>query len=272
MTLDPDVAYWSEMAEARAIADLFAAAAEQPGNPTAAACAAPGDGAAFALGAVDIAFFNRVVGVGVARRAIESDVDAVVAFFDGHGRSVSAAQLAHHATPPDLVRWFEGRGYTPSRNWVKMWHALEDLPTAVTDFRIELVGPEWADDFARIGMVEAYGFPPETGPLASSAVGRPGWRHYLGFADETPVSAAAMWTGADVAWLGFGATTEAFRGRGGQSAMFARRLRDAREAGCRLAITETGEETPEQPNPSYRNMVRSGFQLAYPRRNWVRQR
>jgi hypothetical protein len=34
---------------------------------------------------------------------------------------------------------------------------------------------------------------------------------------------------------------------------------------------ETGKETPEDPNPSYRNMVRSGFQLAYDRHNWVRR-
>jgi hypothetical protein len=54
--------------------------------------------------------------------------------------------------------------------------------------------------------------------------------------------------------------------------MFAERLRDARDADCRFAITETGEETAEQPNPSHRNMVRAGFQLANGRRNWIRRR
>lgn len=271
MALDQDLVYWAEMAEALAARDLFAAAAELPGNPTGAALAAPGDGVAFALGVVDIGFFNRVVGIGVPSGAVETDVDAVVRFYDRLARHVSAAQLSPHATPPDLVGWFEARGYVPSRTWVKMWHPLAVIPTATTDLRIEVVGPEWADDFARIGMLEAYGFPNETGPIASAAVGRPGWRHYLGFDGERPVSAAAMRIEDGVAWLGFGATSESHRGRGGQSAMFARRLGDARDAGCRLAITETGEETPEMPNPSYRNMVRSGFQLAYPRRNWVRQ-
>ena len=47
--------------------------------------------------------------------------------------------------------------------------------------------------------------------------------------------------------------------------------RDARAQGCRWAITETGEETEEEPvNHSYRNMLRAGFRLAYARRNWVR--
>ena len=85
------------------------------------------------------------------------------------------------------------------------------------------------------------------------------------------MSAGATFVTADVAWLGFGATLESHRGRGGQSAMFARRLADARIAGCRLAITETGEDTPEEPNPSYRNMLRAGFELAYLRPNLVRR-
>ena len=80
-----------------------------------------------------------------------------------------------------------------------------------------------------------------------------------------------MFVTDDVAWLGFGATLEEARGRGGQSAMFATRLADARAQGCRWAVTETGEETEEEPvNHSYRNMLRSGFRLAYARRNWVR--
>lgn len=270
MTLDPDLAYWCEMAEAHACRDLFVAAASAPDDPVRAATASPGGAVAFALGAFDIGFFNRTIGVGVARSAVEADVDEVVRFYDGLERTVSAAQLAPHATPSEVVGWFEARGYVASRWWVKMWHDLASIPDAPTDLRIEVIGRDQADDFARIGLIDAYGFPSELTPIASAAVGRPGWIHYLGFDGETPVSSAAMRIADGVAWLGFGATTEAYRGRGGQSAMFARRLRDARDAGCRFAITETGKETPEMPNPSYRNMIRSGFRLAYPRRNWNR--
>ena len=270
MPLDPDIAYWCEMAEAYAWGEMFAATAAQPGNPVGAHVEAPGGGVAFLLTAVDIGLSNRVLGMGVARRAAESDVDAAVAFFDRHECGVSVAPLSPHATPPDLPVWFETRGYAPSRNWVKVWHSLEDLPSATTDLRIEVVGPEWADDFARISVIEAYGFPPEIAPSASSTMGRTGWRHYLGFDGDTPVSSAAMRIQDGVAWLGFGATTEGYRRRGGQSAMFERRLRDARDAGCRLAMSETGEDSPDDPNPSYHNMLRAGFQLAYARRNWVR--
>jgi len=84
-------------------------------------------------------------------------------------------------------------------------------------------------------------------------------------------SAAALYIADGGGWLGYGSTLEASRGRGWQTAMFLRRLNDARAAGCRMAITETGEETEDDPvNHSYRNMLRTGFRLAYPRRNYVR--
>ena len=120
-------------------------------------------------------------------------------------------------------------------------------------------------------MIEAFGLPPEASVIASAVVGRQGWSHFLAYDGDAAVSAAAMFVTEGVAWLGFGATREAARGRGGQSALFATRLREARDQGCRWAITETGEETPEEPvNHSYRNMLRAGFHLAYARQNWVR--
>ncbi len=271
MSLDPDVAYWAEMGEARAFGDAFDAAAERADDSVGAITATPGGGVAFAFTKLDIPFFNRVIGVGVARPAVESDIDDVVDFFDGAERQVSVAQLSPHVAPAETVGWFEARGYARSRRWVKMWRGLTTVPEATTELRIERIGPVWADEFGRIAVVEAFGFPEMVGPVGGATVGRPGWVHYLGFDGDVPVSAAAMRIEDGVAWFGYGATSPSHRGRGGQSAMFARRLHDAREAGCRLAVVETGEDTPEEPNPSYRNMLRAGFELAYFRHNWVRQ-
>ena len=49
----------------------------------------------------------------------------------------------------------------------------------------------------------------------------------------------------------------------------ARRIEDGRALGCRWFVTETGEDTPERPNPSFRNMLRSGFALGYHRANYM---
>src|SRR5262245_45374817 len=69
MTLDPEVSYWAEMAEAFASGHAIQAGAELPGDPVGAVVARPGDAVAFAFRKLDIPFFNRVVGFGVARTA-----------------------------------------------------------------------------------------------------------------------------------------------------------------------------------------------------------
>jgi hypothetical protein len=69
--------------------------------------------------------------------------------------------------------------------------------------------------------------------------------------------------------LGNMGTLKNYRGRGAQGALFARCIQDGRVLGVKWFITETGEDSPEDPNPSYHNMVRNGFQLAYLRRNYV---
>jgi hypothetical protein len=107
------------------------------------------------------------------------------------------------------------------------------------------------------------------GPLVSGLLGRPGWHHYAAFDGEQLVAtgAVSIWNGIDM--LGFGATLPSHRGRGAQGALMARRIRDGIALGCRWLTTETGEDTPGQSNPSYRNMLRTGFRLAYVRPNYI---
>ena len=268
--LEPELARWLERSEAFAFADLYAATAALPEDPVGAKVARIGDGVAVAMTAFDIGFFNRAVGIGGDRPITEDHIDAGSRFFVDHGRTQSLFHLPPPLLTPDVQGWLSTRGYAPSRRWVKLWHDLAELPTPSTTLRIERIDASRAAEFGRIA-VETFGMPPAIAPSTASTVGRAGWTHYMGFEGTTPVSIAAMFVTEDAAWLGFGATLEEARGRGGQSAMFATRLADARAQGCRWAVTETGEETEEEPvNHSYRNMLRSGFRLAYARRNWVR--
>jgi GNAT superfamily N-acetyltransferase len=83
-----------------------------------------------------------------------------------------------------------------------------------------------------------------------ATLGRPHWHHYLACDDGIAVSTAALYVDGGVGWLGFGATLPSHRNRGAQSALMARRIRDAADAGCSLVHTETAESTDEVPNPS----------------------
>jgi hypothetical protein len=268
--IDDDVRYWCEMAEAIAGRDLYAAVRERH-EALGAAWVEIGGAFAFALRGIDNPFFNRVLGLGITQPATHDDVAAVDAFYRDLGREWSVVMLPEPTNPPELVEWIEAAGWTRSRRWPKLWRSLDgDLPEPRTDLRIERVGQDRAEDFVRI-VATTFEFAPDVAPFAAAVMGRPGWSHYVGFDGDAAVATGAMFVTEGVAWLGFGATLESHRGRGAQSAMFARRLADARAAGCRLAITETGEDTPEEPNPSYRNMLRAGFEVAYFRPNFVRR-
>jgi ribosomal protein S18 acetylase RimI-like enzyme len=54
-----------------------------------------------------------------------------------------------------------------------------------------------------------------------------------------------------------------------QSALIARRIDDARAMGCRHLSVETAEDNPDKPAPSFHNVTRLGFRIAYYRDNYL---
>jgi hypothetical protein len=220
-----------------------------------------------AIPALDHAFFNRIVGFGVGEPATESMLDEAIAVFQNAGCRNFMAQVSALAQPAQCPEWLAARGFKPSANWAKMYRGNEPAPRIETDLRVEPIGENYAEAFADV-VLATFEMPALLRPLMKGIVGQPGWRHYLAFVGEKPVSVASMFVNGEVGWLGNMGTLKKYRNRGGQGAMFARCIQDGLALGCKWFVTETGEETPDNPNPSYHNMLRSGFQLAYLRRNY----
>ena len=103
----------------------------------------------------------------------------------------------------------------------------------------------------------------------TSLVGRARWQHFVAYDETLPVAAGAIYIHYEIGWLGIGGTLPSHRKRGAQGAIMAERIRAAAQAGCKWVITETGEDLPQHPNPSYRNMLRAGFDLVYKRINYI---
>lgn len=212
---------------------------------------------------------NRVIGLGVHAPASGSDLDHALGRFRTAGVTRYFVHLTPGAEPPTLAGDLEARGLEQyRRSWAKFVWAGGGLPTPHPGLRVSLAGPEHAESFAKI-VASAFGMPPLLEPLLAALVGRERWRIYLCFDGDTPFAAGALFVHDAAAWLGFGATLTSHRGRGGQTAILAQRVRDALALGCRHVVTETGEEVPDQPQISYRNIVRTGFRVHYVRRNYV---
>jgi hypothetical protein len=151
--------------------------------------------------------------------------------------------------------------------WAKFYRSTSDAPLVTSEVEVREVS---ARESALFGdtAVAGFGMPPPMAAWLAQIVGRPHWHAYLASFGDTPAGAAAMYVRDEFAWLGIGATKPDLRKRGSQRALLARRIADAAKFGARHATTETGTPQPGQPAPSYSNILKSGFSVAYVRPNW----
>ena len=259
---ETEVASIVEFTEAAAYADLLRAA------PAAWQCVAEQTAAGWFLLAppLDFLLFNRVIGCGLSAPARQSDVAALVNRYRTAALRNYGVQLSPLARPTDLTHWLREAGLVVRDNWTKVYRAAKAPAAVTTDLRVEAIGLEHATTYATITCA-AYGMPAALQPWIASIVGRPQWHHYLAWDGLEPVAAAALFVLGEVGWLGIAGTLPAERRRGAQGALMARRLLDGITQGCRWFVTETGQDLPERPNPSFHNMLRMGFTVAYQRPN-----
>jgi hypothetical protein len=261
---DLEVARIVEYGEADGFIDMFAAAPPELG------CRIERLGSAIALimPTLPITLFNRVLCLGLDEPVEESTIIDITRLYTQAGVATHAVHLAPIFKPPQLTNWLVKHGYKQADNWVKMIRLPEPSITVLTSLRIERITPDRALDFAQVAA-QSFGMPPFIIPWLAALVGRVGWQHFVAYDDALPVAAGAIYVQDGIGWLGIGGTLPSHRQRGAQGAIMARRIQAAAEAGCKCVITETGEDRPNHPNPSYHNMLRTGFDLAYKRINYV---
>jgi Acetyltransferase (GNAT) domain len=212
--------------------------------------------------------FNRILGLGVEAPADEGTLDAALLQMREAGNRTFFLQLAPMAEPPALLDWLAQRGLERyHRPWAKFWRGADLPPTIISDFAIEEIDASRPGDFAK-PVAAGFGMPPTFQAWLAALPGRSGWRTYVAYDGPTPVAGAALYCRDGTGWLGLGATDRAYRQRGAHGALMTRRIADAVAAGCELIATETGVPLPGEPSPSYANMLRCGFKVAYVRDNY----
>jgi GNAT superfamily N-acetyltransferase len=208
---------------------------------------------------------NRIVGLGVGEPASEEQLDDAIAVMAGLRYYVS---LSPAAEPAEISGWLAARGFEPSWGWMQFRRAVDTLPEAETSLRLVEIGPGRGAEFARL-LCDAYGLPDAIEPIVAALPGRPGFTCWLALAGDEPAAAAALYVDGDAAYLGLAGTTAEHRGEGAQSALLAARIERARALGCGEVFTETGEQAPDRPSASYRNIVRAGFEELHVVPNWI---
>lgn len=212
--------------------------------------------------------FNFLSGVG-----LDGDdgacIEAAVQTFTRAGQTKFIVQIPPGSEAPRMEALAQAAGLERSpMAWAKFIRSSECGPTVNTTLIVREIGDSDRNTFGQTAIA-GFGMPVPMAEWLAAIVGQPGWHAYVSYDSATPVGAGALYVDGDFAWCGIGSTISGARKRGGQSAMLARRIADAATFGAKFVVTETGVPQPGAPAPSYKNILASGFDLAYVRPNWA---
>jgi GNAT superfamily N-acetyltransferase len=211
---------------------------------------------------------NRAVGIGLSAPETRESVEAIVAAYDKAGVARYFIQCHPAAQPAEIADWMLAAGLEKARGWQKFHRGGGAVPPRKTDLKIEEIGAEHGEAFARIAC-DAFDLGDVSIPWLACLPGRPGWHVFMSFDGTTPAGAGTLFVRDGVGWTDFGATDPDFRRRGAQGALLAQRVQHALDLGCRAIYTCTGEEVAGDPQHSYGNILKVGFEEDYVRENYA---
>src|SRR6185437_12325409 len=193
-----------ELAEARAWADLYAAA-----PPTFAASAGVTSrwvGATLVLewAASGRRYFSRTIGLGVAEPATAQGLEQILRLYRDAGISMFLVQSLPHCRPAGFEDRLREHGLEAfdSQDRIVRDGAPSPSPPSLDarGLAVERVERERAEEWSEF-LQRTYRL--DTGPWLGRLIGRPGWHQYVAREDGRIVAARAMYIGTDAtAWLG----------------------------------------------------------------------
>lgn len=209
---------------------------------------------------------NRALGLGTLMPVAEKTIQDIVATYAAH----DIQRYFFHIYPDTIPdrSWLDRAGLEKARGWMKFERGTDLSPKARGDLRVERIGPSNAHSFGEI-VCQAFGMSEFAIPLLAGLVNDDRWHLYLSFDGDTPAGAGALFLHGGNAWFEWGATAPEFRRRGSQGAIMEARIQAALDYGSFHMFTETGEAAGDDPQHSYGNIRRFGFEAEVLRENWT---
>ena len=200
---------------------------------------------------------NRAEFLGVTRPACRSDLERVVERFAEAGVGRWFFRLSPCPQDGTLRKWLQELGLRPFEGprYITLARPAAVLPPHHTRFQLRALPAAELREH-RMFLLELYG---AYAGIYLTTIGRNDCTHFLAFDGDRPVAAAGLCVTATTGYLFLGATGEADRSRGAQSALIAARVTAAARLGCRIVLSETMSILPT----SLANLTRKGFQESY---------
>jgi len=209
---------------------------------------------------------NRTLGIGPA--VTPQMIQDVVGAYRDRGVRRYFVQVDRRRTPNQIARWLLSTGLEKARGWQKFRRGRDAIELAETELKVQEIGAEYGLEFAQI-VCNAFDLGIQAEPWLAELPGRQNWHIFMSFEGDQPVGTGALFMQDGIGWTDWGATAPEFRKRGSQRSLLAIRIERALELGCASIFTCTGEDVPGDPQHSYSNIMRAGFEEHYLRENYA---
>jgi GNAT superfamily N-acetyltransferase len=252
----------NDFIDVRVWTDLIAAApAELAGSIDRA-----GGAVATRVPAIESLLINRVFS---AEQASPSQLETLCAGYPALGISKYFVHADEASLGQDSRDKLAELGLEPfHRRYIELRRGREAITPVATDLTVR---EATADDGEQVGVLfcSCFGMPESGAQLWPTLIGRPGWHAVVAVDGATVAGAGFLFVSEGEGYLAGGATAPSHRRRGVQGALMSWRLQRGLDAGCQSIWTETGEKVVGDPNHSYNNMLRHGFEPVSTRLNFV---
>lgn len=211
--------------------------------------------------------WNHAQGFGERSPASAEVLEKLMSFFEKH-KARGAICLTPHASTEEFMTLLSANGYEAGYAYRKFIRDASPAPSVLTSLTVRKATTQDAKAFGDV-IALGFGTPKEFGPWFAAILERPNWHSFVACDGERVVATGALYVSDGIGYLTFGATHPDARRMGAQRALLANRIEQGLALGVTQFVTETGED-PEQPEPSYRNILWAGFERSYLRDNWVK--
>ncbi|GAA4598753.1 GNAT family N-acetyltransferase [Planotetraspora phitsanulokensis] len=266
-----DLAAVAEFAEAESLFALIAQAPEPARSALGIASARIGGGVVVSMRHDSTGYWSKALGFGFEEPVSHKLIAEVCDFYRDQASPGAVLQIAPGCLPPEWPGICAAQNISAGSTWVKLVRAASGpgFAPARTDLRVAAVEMDEVAEWASV-LLRGFGMPVETmAPVLVHGVASGRFRAYAAWSGDDMVGAANLRIHGDTASFSGASTLPGHRLGGAQSALLAVRARDAAAAGCRWLVAETWKPTPNRQNSSLNNMLRAGFTVIHPRRNWL---
>ena len=208
---------------------------------------------------------SQTFGLGVHAPTTAEALDELEAFFLSRGSDVM-----HEVSPfagVETLALLVARGYRPIELSTVLVQPIDNITMPATSLAVREIDRDrdaaaWVDT-----AVAGWSSDPEVAPLiraiAEVNVVNRATTHYVVERAGEPIATGSLAFHGDVALLAGASTIPSARGQGAQALILAKRLADAKQRGCTVAMMVSAVGSTSQ-----RNAERRGFRVAYTRTKW----